>query len=43
VLGYRDAWRALGARVDDRRHREVLERFDQHVDHATRWRDTIVA
>ncbi|HEX6514347.1 MAG TPA: alpha-glucuronidase family glycosyl hydrolase [Nocardioidaceae bacterium] len=43
VHKYRDAWLRLAPWIDDQRHADVAATFDQHVDHATRWRDSIVA
>ncbi|MFC6906619.1 alpha-glucuronidase family glycosyl hydrolase [Halalkalicoccus tibetensis] len=37
-----DRWSSLEGDIDDRRHRHVAERFDEHVLQAERWRDTLV-
>jgi alpha-glucuronidase len=42
VEDYRKTWSALANQVDERRHAEVLARFDQQIEHATAWRDSIV-
>ncbi|MEQ7010555.1 alpha-glucuronidase family glycosyl hydrolase [Actinopolymorpha sp. B17G11] len=42
VEDYRKTWGELADRIDERRHAEVLARFDQHVEHATAWRDSVV-
>ncbi|HEY8454797.1 MAG TPA: alpha-glucuronidase family glycosyl hydrolase [Actinopolymorphaceae bacterium] len=39
----RQMWRSLRHRIDQRRYAETLERFDRQVEHATLWRDSIVA
>lgn len=41
--GLRAQWRSLRAFVDERRYREVLERLDDQVAHATLWRDRMVS
>lgn len=38
----REQWNALEGDVDERRHRHIAERFDEHVLQAERWRDTLV-
>jgi alpha-glucuronidase len=42
AYGLRQLWKAQRARLDERRYDEVVERFDRQVEHATRWRDTLV-
>ncbi|TYT63365.1 alpha-glucuronidase family glycosyl hydrolase [Natrialba swarupiae] len=37
----RERWLALEGQVDERRHRHVAERFDEHALQAKRWRDTL--
>ncbi|MEQ7007920.1 alpha-glucuronidase family glycosyl hydrolase [Actinopolymorpha sp. B17G11] len=43
VLQMRETWRGLAGQVDARRHADILATFDDHVFHARRWRDAIVA
>ena len=37
----RDEWRSLEGSIDESRHRHVAERFEEQVEHARRWRDTL--
>ena len=39
----RRLWSAQRPHVDAQRFREVAERFDRQVEHATRWRDSLVS
>jgi alpha-glucuronidase len=39
----RRLWQSQQAQLDSRRFREVAERFDRQVEHATRWRDNLVS
>lgn len=41
--GFRETWQGLARAVDPQRHAEALATFDDHVAHATLWRDTMVA
>lgn len=43
VFAFRETWRRLEPYVDAQRYADVLATFDDHVAHATLWRDTIVA
>ena len=43
VRDLRERWRSLAGDIDERRHRHVAERFDEHVAQAERWRDTLVS
>jgi alpha-glucuronidase len=37
----RDKWRALEGRIDPERYEHVLNKLDQQVEHAAKWRDTM--
>ena len=39
----RDEWRSVEGAIDERRYRHVAERFEEQVDHARLWRDTLCA
>lgn len=43
VAALRDRWESLDGEIDDRRHRRVAERFDEHLLQARRWRDALCA
>ncbi|MGH3488688.1 MAG: alpha-glucuronidase family glycosyl hydrolase [Actinopolymorphaceae bacterium] len=43
VREMRDTWRDLAPYVDEARHADILSTFDDHLFHARRWRDAIVA
>jgi alpha-glucuronidase len=39
--GLRDAWMTLHGKIDEERYQHVLDRFDQQIEHAQKWRDSI--
>ncbi|SFR91480.1 alpha-glucuronidase [Halomicrobium zhouii] len=42
VKRLREQWRSLEGSIDEQRYRHVAERFDEQVEQAERWRDTLV-
>ncbi|WP_227378704.1 alpha-glucuronidase family glycosyl hydrolase [Haladaptatus halobius] len=43
VRDMRDRWNELEDAIDEKRYRHVAERFDEQLDHAKLWRDTLVS
>ena len=42
AAGLRATWASLEGKIDPQRHREVMERLDEQVEHAAQWRDHIL-
>lgn len=43
VHDFRQQWQRLARWIDERRHADVAATFDDHVAHATKWRDVMVS
>ncbi|SEV85284.1 alpha-glucuronidase family glycosyl hydrolase [Natrinema salifodinae] len=43
VRELRADWASLEGEIDHERYRHTMERFDEHVEHAAIWRDTLVS